>query len=604
MEAKLVKVLDDGARNVVHLNRKRAARCAKKIVGASQSVFSRRSGLNLSVDKLGKRKRSDTCKTQYGSCSRRPVFKNYMNFSKSGLPQRFLYHQNGEWIDYPQEVVELVRRHFQLKNAAVMVEFNDCHLLLDILYMIELELKTGLQKYIAWIDEAGCCFFPKFPSSDSEMCDFCQSKLEDDATVVLPEPNGTPEIKLQLEIGITGLNSSKSEECVEESNIRAKRTKLEIKSISNCEDLGINDNGNRTSDAKLQEARGQNQHIAENRTTKSEVMREILNLDTVKGMFVMGMGSCVRANILEVKRCSSHLMQTRLELFQKQVEVTKKNRGNPNVQYGWLAATKDALSSIMTYGLGHGGHKIMSSYGIGVHLTPLNYAHISASYCDDDENGIRYIVFCCVILGNVEVVSPGSVQCRPSTENFDSGVDSLQSPHHYIVWNMNMSTHVFPEFVVSFKMSSSADGGALVAEESRIDVSGITTCGRPQSQVQLYRSPVESENCQRFPELEKRCQEMAVTLGSSSSKTPKSPWLPFAKLFEAISKEISPKDMKLVNIHYDIFKSKKISREDFIKKLRSIVGDRLLRSTLMDLQCKPPCASTCTLKLPKPEPEC
>uniref|UniRef100_A0A2N9ET96 PARP catalytic domain-containing protein n=1 Tax=Fagus sylvatica TaxID=28930 RepID=A0A2N9ET96_FAGSY len=373
MEAKLVKVLDDGARNVVHLNRKRAARCAKKIVGASQSVFSRRSGLNLSVDKLGKRKRSDTCKTQYGSCSRRPVFKNYMNFSKSGLPQRFLYHQNGEWIDYPQEVVELVRRHFQLKNAAVMVEFNDCHLLLDILYMIELELKTGLQKYIAWIDEA---------------------------------------------------------------------------------------------DAKLQEARGQNQQIAENRTTKSEVMREILNLDTVKGMFVMGMGSCV--------------------------EVTKKNRGNPNVQYGWLAATKDALSSIMTYGLGHGGHKIMSSYGIGVHLTPLNYAHISASYCDDDENGIRYIVFCCVILGNVEVVSPGSVQCRPSTENFDSGVDSLQSPHHYIVWNMNMSTHVFPEFVVSFKMSSSADGGALVAEESRIDVSGITTCGRPQSQVQLYRSPVES----------------------------------------------------------------------------------------------------------------
>lgn len=83
----------------------------------------------------------------------------------------------------------------------------------------------------------------------------------------------------------------------------------------------------------------------------------------------------------------------------------------------------------------------------------------SASYCDDDENGIRYVVFCCVILGNVEVVSPGSVQCHPSTENFDSGVDSLQSPHHYIVWSMNVNTHIFPESVVSFKMSSSADGG-------------------------------------------------------------------------------------------------------------------------------------------------
>lgn len=34
--------------------------------------------------------------------------------------------------------------------------------------------------------------------------------------------------------------------------------------------------------------------------------------------------------------------------------------------------------------------------------------------------------------------------------------------------------------------------GCLVAKENRIDVSGITTCEGPQSQVQLYRSPVVS----------------------------------------------------------------------------------------------------------------
>lgn len=71
-------------------------------------------------------------------------------------------------------------------------------------------------------------------------------------------------------------------------------------------------------------------------------------------------------------------------------------------------------------------------------------------------------MFCCVILGNVEVVSPGSVQCHPSTEDFDSGVDDLQSPHHYIVWNMNVNTHIFPEYVVCFKMSLGADGGMFL----------------------------------------------------------------------------------------------------------------------------------------------
>ncbi|KAF3943835.1 hypothetical protein CMV_029644 [Castanea mollissima] len=540
MEAKWAQVLDDGARNAVYLDRERAAQCTKKIVRVREQVLSQQSGLNLSFGKVGKRKRSDSCKSQCGSFSKRSLLKNYMNFSKSGLPQRFLYYQN------------------------------------------------GLQKYIAWIDEAGCCFFPEFPSCVSETCEFCQSKLEDDATISLLETNEMPDIKLQLEIGLTEVNSSNSEECVEESNVRAKRNKVELKSVSNSEDLEVSDNYNRTSDVSSHKSRGENQQIAENRTNKYVVMHEMLDFDTVKEKFVMGMGSSVSANILEVKRCSSDLMQTRLELFQKQVEITKKNRGNPNVQYGWLAATKDALSSIMTYGLGHGGHKMMSSYGIGVHLVPLNYSHISASYCDDDESGIRYVVFCSVILGNVEVVSPGSVQCRPSTENFDSGVDSLQSPHHYIVWNMNMNTHIFPEFVVSFKMSSSADGGCLFAKENRIDVSGITTCEGPQSQVQLYRSPVVSENCQSFPELGKKCQEKIVTLGSSSSKTPKSPWMPFGKLFEVISKETSPKDMELVNIHYQQFKSNKISREDFVKKLRWIVGDTLLRSALMGLQCKPP----------------
>ncbi|KAG7952605.1 hypothetical protein I3843_12G067500 [Carya illinoinensis] len=600
MEAKWAKIPNE-KKTVVDLKRKRKVRCTSNIVGASQPLFLQDSNLNSSLCKIGKRKRSDTCRTEYESRLNRYILINYRNFSRSGLPQRLMYHQNGDWIDHPQQIVELVRRDFQLKNAAVEVEFNGCHLLLDVLYMIQSELKTGLQQHFAWIDEAGHCFFPQHLSSTSEMRECCQSSFIDD-----PHTNGTCEVKLQLEIGITGSTSYDSEECVEESNIHSKRTKLKLKSISDYEGLNIKDNDNQTSDAKMHEATGENLPIAVNTTTKSHIMHGILECDTVKSMFMRSMGSTTSANVLEVKRCSSYLTQTRLELFQKQIEITERGRGDPNVQYGWLAVNKDALMGMMTYGLGHGGPKIMSLYGNGVHLTSLNYAHISANYCDDDENGMRYVAFCCVILGNVEVVSPGSVQCYPSTEDFDSGVDDLRNPRHYIVWNMNMNTHIFPEYVFCFKMVSSADcdlfdvtGGDFVAKESRIDVSGSITSEGPQVQRQLYHSPIQSENCWLSPEFDKRCLEKAVVLCPSSSKTPKSPWMPFAMLFEAISKDVSPKDMKLVNNHYDQFKSKKISREDFVKQLRLIVGDALLRSTLMGLQCKQP--STCALKVPKQE---
>lgn len=67
------------------------------------------------------------------------------------------------------------------------------------------------------------------------------------------------------------------------------------------------------------------------------------------------------------------------------------------------------------------------------------------------------MVLCRVILGKVELVRHGSEQFHPSCENFDSGVDNLENPNHYVVWNMNMSTHIYPEYVVSFKMPHSAD---------------------------------------------------------------------------------------------------------------------------------------------------
>jgi phospholipase C len=69
-------------------------------------------------------------------------------------------------------------------------------------------------------------------------------------------------------------------------------------------------------------------------------------------------------------------MPVRFELFQKQIELTEKYRGDANVRYAWLASSKGALSTIMLYGLGHCVPcTTKSEHGIGVHLSAANFCH-------------------------------------------------------------------------------------------------------------------------------------------------------------------------------------------------------------------------------------
>nr|KJB49635.1 hypothetical protein B456_008G130400 [Gossypium raimondii] len=95
---------------------------------------------------------------------------------------------------------------------------------------------------------------------------------------------------------------------------------------------------------------------------------------------------------------------------------------------------------------------------------------------------------------------------RFQNEDVDSGVDDLHHLKYYITWNMNIITHIYPEFI-----------------------------------------------------------------------------MPFLMLFVAISNKIPRMDMDQVANHYELFKAKKITRDDFVKKLRLIAGDNLLRSTITSL---------------------
>jgi hypothetical protein len=85
----------------------------------------------------------------------------------------------------------------------------------------------------------------------------------------------------------------------------------------------------------------------------------------------------------------------------------------------------------------------------------------SSLYCDVDENEIKHLVLCRVIMGKMELLRPSSDQHCSSGYEYDNGVDDIQRPEHYVVWNMNRNTHIYPEFVVSFKAPLDVKGEVM-----------------------------------------------------------------------------------------------------------------------------------------------
>ncbi|KAL8266988.1 hypothetical protein R6Q59_004332 [Mikania micrantha] len=546
MASKWVKVLDSGSKVIVDNKRKRAS----QIVRASNRTLGVRPKSVL--NQIGKRKRDESCKSKCFSSSRKTLLNNYSNFMRTGAPQRLLFFLDGQWNDFSQDVINLVKEDFLAKKSAIEVKFNGHHLMLDILHMIEVDLKTGAQKPIAWIDDTGSCFFPEIYSSyERHQCN--KSEAHNDIEVVELE-SSTTEIKLHVKIELNELNNSNFEECMEESNVQesnTKRVKRDHKINDGCEQL-------------YAKANRFVEKIQQSDEDASPIFCKTLDPETVRNMFIKGVNL---AEVIDVKKSSGDIMESKLELFEKQVEITQKLRGDANVKYAWLASSTDALSSTVGCGLRHDGPKL-GRYGYGVHLTAFDFAQNSANTCDVDEKGVRCMVLCRVILGNTELVLPGSKQFCPRDDCFDSGVDDLDKPNFYIVWNMNMNTHIYPEYAVSFKISPSAKGN-LIIDEGRVDMSSRVATQDPKGPLHIDSSISKLGN-------------MSHSVGLTS-RVPKSPWMPFSNLFEAISDKISSDDMKQVHMLYESHKGGKTSREEFIRKLRSIVGDQILRSTISNL---------------------
>ncbi|KAE9607003.1 hypothetical protein Lal_00025954 [Lupinus albus] len=555
MESKIAKASD---RVALNLKRKRSNQCSVYLDRASRRLlpqwpsFTTQTGKAVKQMKLG---RGKSKLTTSGTHIGQSLVRHYLNYKKSGRPERLMFYKNGEWLDFPTDVVELVKKDLAIKKEAVEVESNGYHLVLDFFHMYKLDLKTGLQQPIAWIDEAGGCFFPEvFAASDEEPYNFCKQEAG--------KSSDSCEIKLHLEIDLKGVDGSKLRECSGDSNALVEPVRIDATQSCSHYDAQVEGSINKGDCGDVNVDIQLNQDMGLSACTK--YVYGNLDTDTVQKMFVTGMSSfgITDTDIIEIHRCSSMSMPARLELFWKQAEMTKKIHGNANVQYAWLASSKVELSTMMEYGLGHCRLSACKcAYGIGAHLSAVTCPYPSARLCDNDENGVRHLVFCRVIMGNMELLRHGTDQFRPSSSAYDNGVDDLKSPTHYVVWDMNMNTHIYPEYVVSFKVSSGAEAH-FCGSHSKSNASGINTSD----------------------------QSSIVDAGKAAStrKVPTSPFLPFPLLFAVIRKKVLPQDMELVKTHYEQFLSKQISRDNFVQKLRMVVGDALLRAAILSLSLKKP----------------
>ncbi|KHN38948.1 Inactive poly [ADP-ribose] polymerase RCD1 [Glycine soja] len=535
MEAKIAKALD---RVALNLKRKRATRYAAHLSGASQPMLGHWSSFTSPTSRAVKRMRLGGYRnrlTNAGPHIGRSLARRFLNYKKSGRLERLMFYENGEWLDFPKDVVDLVKKDLEIKRAAVEIESHGYHLLFDFLRLHKMDLKTGLQQPIALIDEAGCCFFPEIYAASYE------------------EPYN--------------LSSG-------ESNALVKGIQIDTKENCCQYDVEVEDSINKKDCGNVGEDIQQHQDIGLDAYTESVYGK--LDLNSVQKMFLKGMCSfgSTDSDIVEIYHCSGASMQARWELFQKQAEITKKNHGEANIRYAWLASSKGELSTMMNYGLSHYGLSgSKCTYGIGVHLAAVTCPDASVRYCDVDENGVRHLALCRVIMGNMEILRPGTDQFHPSSCEYDNGVDAIECPQYYVVWNMNMNTHIYPEFVVSFKVSSDAEGHFCGSEGK--NVSGVNTaCDGPHGLLNSESSTVDNGK--------------APSMVSSTPKVPKSPWMPFPVLLDAIRDQVPPTGMDVIKTYYEQFRSKHIYRDDFVKMLRLIVGDGLLRTTITNLQYKIP----------------
>ncbi|KAL8154221.1 hypothetical protein V2J09_011981 [Rumex salicifolius] len=263
----------------------------------------------------------------------------------------------------------------------------------------------------------------------------------------------------------------------------------------------------------------------------------------IKERFLSGLGEKLAPTVVAIykKNWSGNVTaQAKVQSFQIHRRfMVRQAHGDVNLKFAWFGTSRAGVERIMSHGFGLCEvNQNNGLYGRGVYLSPDDSTLESVQSAEVDDDGLRHVVLCRVLLGRMEVVHPCSDQTHPSSDEFHSGVDSLESPKKYIVWSTNMNTHILPEYVVSFK-------------------------------VPLPLSNVNKEQV----------------------KKPTSPWMPFPALIQELSKLLPSRAVRIISKLHKDYKERKISRSQLIKHARQLAGDKLLMVVIKSWRAKNPRAA-------------
>ncbi|KAK9684728.1 hypothetical protein RND81_10G228200 [Saponaria officinalis] len=225
-----------------------------------------------------------------------------------------------------------------------------------------------------------------------------------------------------------------------------------------------------------------------------------------------------------------HGGESRLRCFEIYRKSLKDKYGDDiNMKYAWYATSKKDVTRIMSRGFGAKDLPIYNGlFGDGIYLYPINFLKQSVESCVADDDGLMHIILCRVLLDTEDIGTDydSLSDLQSISDEFNSEIEDNEdkiSTTKYVVRSTTMNTHILPEYVVSFKnpFATPKNAGFLL-------------------------------------------------------KKPKSQWLTLSTLMSALAKLLPPKELKLIYGQHRDFKERKISRLEYIQKLKLLVGVDLL----------------------------
>ncbi|CAH2066568.1 unnamed protein product [Thlaspi arvense] len=284
-------------------------------------------------------------------------------------------------------------------------------------------------------------------------------------------------------------------------------------------------------------------HLAGDLTLDSTVLLSEENPEygAVRNCFLSGMGPFANQTTIVAVRKNSTQGVTAKARFAASIVFTeamkRKNGGDANVRYGWYSGSKEEIDGIVSYGFSsrevNRSESDDGSHGVGIHLFHHTYSLAAGVDVESDEEGVKHLLLCRLILGKAEQISSGSKQSYPSSSQFDSGVDNLENPRKYVIWSSSMNSYILPSHVVSF------------------------------------RSP-----------LLRGLRRGGVVLGRA-----RSPCVSLSLLISILSKSLDPPRINVILTTYDDFRKRKVRREELVRKMREVVGDELLLDIIKNQRC-------------------